>query len=191
MRPTAGAMAETRDIGRPIANVQIHVLDENQRPVPAGTPANCIWGAGLARGYRNRPDLTAERFLRNPFSAERGRRRTELALFASPAHPDRMAPPSKTQARTMAVNRFLSRTVLPKKLSLSASGMIMRESTSAARRLNTGRWNNRRTALLLAADCPADRNRSLGTENQACRETAQLAECVCSSLSPLVAPYAK
>src|SRR6266446_3659930 len=62
-------------IGRPIDGVQIYILDDQQQPVPEGSTGEIyIAGAGLARGYRNRPDLTAERFIANPFGAETGAR---------------------------------------------------------------------------------------------------------------------
>jgi amino acid adenylation domain-containing protein len=55
-------------IGVAIDNTQIHILDEHMRAVPQGTIGELyIGGAGLARGYRNRPELTAERFVKNPF----------------------------------------------------------------------------------------------------------------------------
>ncbi len=62
-------------IGRPIANTQIYILDKQGRPAPIGVPGELfIAGDGVARGYWNRPDLTAERFLPDPFSAAPGAR---------------------------------------------------------------------------------------------------------------------
>ncbi len=55
-------------IGRPIANTQIYILDKQQNPVPIGVAGElCISGDGVGKGYLNRPDLTAERFIPNPF----------------------------------------------------------------------------------------------------------------------------
>lgn len=56
-------------IGTPIDNTQIYILDGLGRLAPAGVPGElCIAGAGLARGYLNKPELTAERFPENPFA---------------------------------------------------------------------------------------------------------------------------
>ena len=71
-------------IGRPIANTQIYILDKNLQPVPIGTPGElCIGGAGLARGYLNLTELTAERFIPNPFeeSSSRLYKTGDLARF--------------------------------------------------------------------------------------------------------------
>ncbi|MEV0493748.1 amino acid adenylation domain-containing protein [Streptomyces atratus] len=62
---------DTITIGRPIANTEVHILDPEGRPVPPGVPGElCIGGAGLARGYINRPELTARQFIANPFESD-------------------------------------------------------------------------------------------------------------------------
>jgi amino acid adenylation domain-containing protein len=62
-------------IGSPIDNMQVYILNENMQEAPIGEPGEIyIGGAGLARGYRNRPDLTAERFVPDPFGSEPGAR---------------------------------------------------------------------------------------------------------------------
>lgn len=66
--PRAGGFVPT--IGRPIANTQIYILDERREPVPVGVVGEIyIGGAGVARGYLHRPELTEQRFLTDPFLA--------------------------------------------------------------------------------------------------------------------------
>ena len=71
IEPVEGSVSPPT-IGHPISNTQVYILDERLRPVPLGVSGEiCISGEGLARGYINRPELTAERFIVNPFSRRR------------------------------------------------------------------------------------------------------------------------
>ena len=69
--PAAAVTDAEIPLGAPVANTTVRLLDRHLRPVPAGVPGEiCISGAGLARGYRNHPDLTAAKFAASPFAAE-------------------------------------------------------------------------------------------------------------------------
>jgi amino acid adenylation domain-containing protein len=59
------------DIGKPISNTQVYILDANLQPVPIGVPGELhLGGDGVSKGYLNRPDLTEEKFIANPFSSD-------------------------------------------------------------------------------------------------------------------------
>ncbi|MDQ0045975.1 amino acid adenylation domain-containing protein/non-ribosomal peptide synthase protein (TIGR01720 family) [Paenibacillus polymyxa] len=67
---TDGEMEETSSIpiGKPLGNIKMYIIDRADRLQPVGVAGElCIAGEGLARGYVNRPDLTAEKFVHNPF----------------------------------------------------------------------------------------------------------------------------
>ncbi|WP_334190226.1 non-ribosomal peptide synthetase, partial [Noviherbaspirillum sp.] len=74
-RCSEGGVPQVVPIGRPIDNAQVYILDRHGDPVPIGAVGEIhIGGAGVARGYWNRPELTAERFLPDPFSTTPGAR---------------------------------------------------------------------------------------------------------------------
>jgi amino acid adenylation domain-containing protein/non-ribosomal peptide synthase protein (TIGR01720 family) len=68
-QPSGEMRSETVPLGRPLGNVQAYILDDELRPVPTGVAGELhLGGAGVARGYINRADATAEKFIPNPFS---------------------------------------------------------------------------------------------------------------------------
>jgi amino acid adenylation domain-containing protein len=74
-RGTSLGSSETVPIGRPFANARVYVCGPELELQPAGVPGElCIGGTGVARGYWRDPTLTAERFLRDPFSHDAGAR---------------------------------------------------------------------------------------------------------------------
>lgn len=67
--PADTGIVEKIPLGRPLANTQLYVLDSHRRLAPPGSPGELhISGAGLARGYLKRPELTKEKFVANPFN---------------------------------------------------------------------------------------------------------------------------
>jgi len=70
-----GTQSGTLPLGQPLPGCRIHILNAAGRPVPAGERGEiCIGGSGVARGYLNRAELTAEKFIADPFSAVAGDR---------------------------------------------------------------------------------------------------------------------
>ncbi|HYK62131.1 MAG TPA: amino acid adenylation domain-containing protein, partial [Bryobacteraceae bacterium] len=77
-------------LGRPIANTRVYVLDRQRQLAPVGVPGElCIGGDGLARGYLKQPELTAQKFIPNPFSPDPGDRlyaTGDLARYRADGH---------------------------------------------------------------------------------------------------------
>ncbi len=127
-------------IGRPIDNTQIYILDEQLQQVPIGTSGELyIGGVGVGRGYLNRPELTAERFLPNPFSDEPGARlykTGDLARFLPDgqiAFMGRTDHQIKIRGYRIEPDEIVS--VLNRHLSIQASLVVAREEIPGDKRL--------------------------------------------------------
>jgi amino acid adenylation domain-containing protein len=84
LMPTRGAEGALPTIGKAIAGTSIHILDADGAPVPPGWPGELyIGGRGVGRGYRHRPAATAQHFIADRFSQERGARLYRTGDLAS------------------------------------------------------------------------------------------------------------
>jgi amino acid adenylation domain-containing protein/non-ribosomal peptide synthase protein (TIGR01720 family) len=127
-------------IGRPVANTRVYLLSEDMQPVPAGVPAELYIGSeGLARGYHRRPDLTAERFVPNPFSAEPGARlyRTgDLARYLPNGELDYLGRVDhQVKVRGFRIELGEIEAVLLKHEAVRAAVVVAHEESSGERRL--------------------------------------------------------
>jgi amino acid adenylation domain-containing protein len=139
---TAGRIArrdEPVDIGRPIANTIIRILDEAGQPVPVGV-AGEIWigGAGVALGYHRNPDLTAARFGPDPFGAGAGRlyRTGDLGRWLPDgriAHMGRLD--QQIKLRGFRVEPGEVETVLARHPAVRQAVVLVRGATAATERL--------------------------------------------------------
>ena len=137
--PTAQATTPPT-IGRAIANTQIYILDEQLRQLPMDVPGELyIGGAGVAPGYLNRPELTEERFIANPFSSEPGARlyRTgDLARYLPDgeiAFMGRVDQQVKIRGYRIEPNEIVA--VLDRQPGVSTSCVIAREDIPGEKRL--------------------------------------------------------
>jgi amino acid adenylation domain-containing protein len=127
-------------IGRPLSNTQVYILDENRRPTPLGVPGELhLAGDGLARGYFGSPDLTAERFLPNPFNLEPGARmyRTgDLACFLPDGNIQYLGRmDNQVKIRGFRIELGEIESVLTRHLSVQSAVVVAREDRPGEKRL--------------------------------------------------------
>jgi len=138
--PSNGFTGDRPTIGRPISNVQIHILDEHLRQVPVGTTGELhIGGKGVARGYLNQPGLTGEKFIPDPFSSRPGARlykTGDVARYVPDgqiAFMGRIDDQIKIRGYRIEPNEIV--TVLDRHPMISTSHVIAQEDAAAGKRL--------------------------------------------------------
>jgi amino acid adenylation domain-containing protein len=134
-RVVGGADAIT--VGGPIANTQFYVLDHNDEPVPSGVPGQLhIGGDGVARGYYQRPELTAEKFVANPFAPGRMYRTGDSARWQANGSLQILGRiDHQVKLRGFRIELGEIESVLMTKAALSTVAVILREDVPGTARL--------------------------------------------------------
>jgi amino acid adenylation domain-containing protein len=129
--------ARSITVGKPIANTQLYVLDRRDQPVPPGAIGQLhIGGDGVARGYHNRPELTAEKFVTNPFQAGRMYRTGDLARWLPNGELQVLGRlDHQVKLRGFRIELGEIETALTRRNSLSAVAVLLREDRPGTPRL--------------------------------------------------------
>jgi amino acid adenylation domain-containing protein len=122
-------------VGRPIANTQFYVLDAHGEPLPQGVPGELlIGGEGVARGYLQRPELTAEKFLMNPFAPGRMYRSGDRARWSADGQLQLLGrSDQQVKLRGFRIELGEIENALARSAAVQAAVMLRQDSPGAAR----------------------------------------------------------